>query len=147
MKHKHLAFRFPAFAATVAVMTVAAVVAGCADGGSEESALAMRTEVGRQIFHDPNLSEPRGTSCASCHSATQGFSGLNGATNGVTRGPGGRAGLRSSMSTAYMSLVPPFEFRPRRRRDPRLWRVPLGRWRRPQPGRAVAQPPSWCRRS
>jgi cytochrome c peroxidase len=111
MKHKHLAFRFPAFAATVAVMTVAAVVAGCADGGSEESALAMRTEVGRQIFHDPNLSEPRGTSCASCHSATQGFSGLNGATNGVTRGPGGRAGLRSSMSTAYMSLVPPFEFR------------------------------------
>lgn len=67
--------------------------------------------VGELIFHDKNLSEPRGTSCASCHDAKLGFSGTNGAKNGVTQGPSGQAGLRSSMSTTYMGFVPPFEFR------------------------------------
>ncbi len=47
------------------------------------SALA---SLGRAIFFDTNLSEPRGTSCASCHDPGHGFAGNNGSHVGVALG-------------------------------------------------------------
>lgn len=99
-------------AAVLATALAAALgLAGCGGGTDGAALVAQREALGQRIFNDPNLSQPRGTSCAACHSATQGFSGTNGGTNGVTLGPAGHAGLRSSMSTAYMAFVPPFDFR------------------------------------
>ncbi|HEY3669145.1 MAG TPA: cytochrome c peroxidase, partial [Polyangiaceae bacterium] len=45
-----------------------------------------RVELGRKMFFDPALSEPAGTSCASCHDPAHGYAGNNGSTLGVARG-------------------------------------------------------------
>ena len=64
--------------------------------------LAARVELGRRIFFDRGLSEPPGTSCASCHDADRAFAGNNGSTIGVPRGSRpttSRAGARRRCST------------------------------------------------
>ena len=67
--------------------------------------------LGQQVFTDPNLSEPRGTACASCHRANMGFAGNNGSTLGVARGSTAAAlGLRNAMSNSYSGQVPAFHF-------------------------------------
>src|SRR5215471_8224857 len=43
-------------------------------------------DVGRSVFFDATLSEPRGTSCASCHDPGRAFAGNHGSTLGVPRG-------------------------------------------------------------
>src|SRR5450432_4014058 len=75
----------------------------------EKSALV---ELGRAIFFDSNLSEPRGTSCASCHDPERAFSGSNGSTIGVPRGSRAtRFARRASPSVLYLKYVPKFGFR------------------------------------
>jgi cytochrome c peroxidase len=73
-----------------------------------DDAAALRA-LGRAIFFDPALSEPRGTSCASCHDPARALSGLNGSTNGLPRGsrPGHYA-RRTSPSLLYLRYVPAF---------------------------------------
>ena len=83
-------------------------------GKSPEAAdrwLSPQERLGKQIFFDTNLSEPRGMSCASCHALDQDFSGNNGGTFGVA--PGSRpgiSGLRNTQSLTYASFAPPFHF-------------------------------------
>jgi cytochrome c peroxidase len=68
-------------------------------------------ELGRAIFFDTNLSEPRGTSCASCHDPDHAFSGNNGSTSGVPRGSRpGHFARRSSPSVMYLKYAPKFHF-------------------------------------
>ena len=63
--------------------------------------------VGRAIFFDRSLSEPRGTSCASCHDPDRAFSGVNGSTNGLARGSRpGHFARRTSPSLLYLRYVP-----------------------------------------
>jgi cytochrome c peroxidase len=66
--------------------------------------------LGKRIFTDTNLSEPRGTACVSCHQAALGFAGNNGGGS-TARGSLGLLGLRSAMTNAYTGLVPTFSFR------------------------------------
>ncbi len=70
-----------------------------------------RAAVGRAIFFDARLSEPRGTSCASCHEPARAFSGDNGSGAGVPAGsrPGVLA-RRTAPSLLYLRLVPRFRF-------------------------------------
>lgn len=80
---------------------------------AQAPALLSRIEdLGRQIFADRNLSEPRGTSCLECHAPAQGFAGNNGSRLGVSIGsrPSSLGG-RNGMSNAYTAFVPPFSFR------------------------------------
>src|ERR1700690_237583 len=44
---------------------------------------ADRVALGRGIFEDPRLSEPPGTSCASCHDPATAYSSQNGSRNGL----------------------------------------------------------------
>ncbi|NBQ87808.1 MAG: cytochrome-c peroxidase [Betaproteobacteria bacterium] len=69
-------------------------------------------DLGRQIFNDRNLSEPRGTACADCHVPARGFAGNNGSRIGVALGskPDSLGG-RNAMSNAYTAFIPPFSFR------------------------------------
>lgn len=100
-------------------------LAGCGGGGGGDGtrspALAVVTPellasadvvaLGQRIFTDTNLSEPRGTSCASCHQANMGFAGNNGSTLGVARGSTPAAlGLRNAMTNSYSGLIPSFHF-------------------------------------
>jgi cytochrome c peroxidase len=67
--------------------------------------------VGRQIFFDPRLSDPPGTSCASCHDPARAFAGNHGSTNGVPAGSRpGHFARRNTPSVLYMKFVPAFHF-------------------------------------
>ena len=73
----------------------------------------MLAEIGRAIFFDTNLSEPRGTSCASCHDPERAFAGSNHSTNGLPRGSRpGHFARRASPSLLYLRYVPTFRFAP-----------------------------------
>lgn len=70
-----------------------------------------RVELGRQLFGDTRLSQPQGTSCASCHDPARAFSSFNGGRNGVAQGSvRGRIGTRNPPSLLYVRYVPPLYF-------------------------------------
>ena len=67
--------------------------------------------VGRRIFFDETLSEPPGTSCASCHDPRHGFAGGRIADNGVSRGSrDGRFARRTTPTVLYLKLIRPFHY-------------------------------------
>jgi cytochrome c peroxidase len=74
--------------------------------------LSPMESLGKQIFFDGNLSQPRGQACASCHSANTGFTSPNALVNlteGVHRGAvAQRAGNRKPPSTAYATFASAF---------------------------------------
>lgn len=72
---------------------------------------ASRIALGTAIFSDPMLSEPPGTSCASCHAPERAFANNNGSTIGVPRGSRpGHFARRSTPSLLYLRYVPRFHF-------------------------------------
>lgn len=74
--------------------------------------LSRLEDLGRQIFNDRNLSEPRGTACANCHVPARGFAGNNGSRIGVALGSQPTSlGGRNAMGSAYTGFIPPFSFR------------------------------------
>lgn len=67
--------------------------------------------LGKTIFFDERLSEPRGTSCASCHDPARAFAGGHGSNLGVPAGSrAGHFARRSTPSVLYMRHVPKFHF-------------------------------------
>jgi cytochrome c peroxidase len=64
--------------------------------------------LGDRLFNDPNLSQPAGTSCASCHNPKRAWTGNNGGTFGVPLGSLGIAGLRNTPTVMYASFTPAF---------------------------------------
>ena len=70
--------------------------------------LAARELLGRRLFHDTNLSQPVGTSCASCHNPLRAFAGNHGGTFGVPLGSTGTAGLRNTPTAMYAGFTPAF---------------------------------------
>ena len=91
---------------------------GSPDGGSAvvvnpDRGLNPSQRLGRQLFHDTNLSEPRGTSCASCHDPERAFGGNHGSTIGVALGSKpGSLGIRNTPSVMYGSFTPAFSLVP-----------------------------------
>ena len=70
-----------------------------------------REALGRAIFFDTRLSNPPGTSCASCHDPARAFSGNHGSTVGVALGSRpGHFARRNTPSVLYMKSVEPFHF-------------------------------------
>jgi cytochrome c peroxidase len=67
---------------------------------------AGRVALGRKIFFDTRLSEPQGTSCASCHDPARAFSGNHGSTVGVAIGsrPDHQA-KRNTPSVLYLKFA------------------------------------------
>ncbi len=67
--------------------------------------------LGKKIFFDERLSEPPGTSCASCHDPARAFSGNHGSRIGVPLGSRpGHFARRSTPSVLYMRYVPAFHY-------------------------------------
>ncbi len=67
--------------------------------------------LGKKIFFDARLSEPPGTSCASCHEPAQAFSGTHGSRTGVPLGSRpGHFARRSTPSVLYLRYTPAFYF-------------------------------------
>jgi cytochrome c peroxidase len=77
----------------------------------EPTAARDRSAVGRQIFFDVSLSEPAGTSCASCHDAARAFAGNHGSARGVARGSRpDHFARRNTPSLLYLRFVQRFHF-------------------------------------
>ena len=67
--------------------------------------------LGKKIFADERLSEPPGTSCASCHDPARAFSGSHGSHIGVPLGSRpGHFARRSTPSVLYLRYVPAFHY-------------------------------------
>lgn len=72
---------------------------------------AARADLGRRIFFDTRFSEPRGTSCASCHDPARAFSGNHGASIGVPLGSRpAHFGARNTPSVLYLRYNPALYF-------------------------------------
>jgi cytochrome c peroxidase len=123
----------PTFARMPVGAVVLAVLAGCGGAGNGEPLAGIpavepvpvvsaapvpplsplpptsREALGRQLFHDVNLSQPAGTSCASCHDPRQGFAGNHGGIIGVAVGSKpSSSGLRNTPTTMYGQFTPAF---------------------------------------
>jgi cytochrome c peroxidase len=72
---------------------------------------AVLVELGQQIFNDRTLSDPPGTSCASCHDPATAYSSQNGSKLGVPRGSRpNHFARRTSPSLLYLRYVPSFRY-------------------------------------
>ena len=81
------------------------------DSPGKDAVRVARERLGKELFFDPLLSEPAGTSCSSCHEPNHAFSGNHGSTRGVPLGSlPGTYGLRNTPTLTYASYVPPFTF-------------------------------------
>jgi cytochrome c peroxidase len=99
------------FARTVLLCATLLTLLALGSTRAAASESSKRIALGRRIFFDATLSEPRGTSCASCHDPALAFSGDHGSGVGVALGS--RAGVfarRSTPSLMYLKYVPKFRF-------------------------------------
>ena len=70
----------------------------------DQSKLAPRERLGLRIFFDPNLSEPGGTACASCHDPRRAFTGNNSTLIGVAQGSRpDQFGTRDAPTAMYLA--------------------------------------------
>lgn len=70
-----------------------------------------RIALGRRLFGDVRLSQPKGTSCASCHDPAKAFTSFNGGRDGVAGGSiRSRLGTRNPPSLTYARYLPPLYF-------------------------------------
>lgn len=93
-------------------LSVAVLIAGAAAtlapfAGAADERQQAAIEAGRRLFFDTRLSEPPGTSCASCHDPARAFTGDNGSGVSVSRGsrPGAR-GTRNAPTLMYLATGP-----------------------------------------
>jgi cytochrome c peroxidase len=92
--------------ARVFLVALALALGGARAVARADDVPALRA-LGRAIFFDGALSEPPGTSCASCHDPRRAFSGENGSTTGLPRGSRrGHFARRTSPSLLYLRFVP-----------------------------------------
>ena len=73
--------------------------------------LTAKEELGKCIFFDEQLSEPKGQACSACHFPEAGFNGVGDVNIAVYEGAvSGRYGFRNPQSSAYASFSPPFQY-------------------------------------
>jgi cytochrome c peroxidase len=97
-------FVFTSFIAEL-VAALALVSAPAVAAGPREVSAAV--EAGRRLFFDPRLSEPPGTSCASCHDPKRAFTGDNGSGRAAARGSRpGTMGTRNVPTAMYLAASP-----------------------------------------
>ena len=78
----------------------------------DEKALTGAQLLGKRIFEDTNLSEPRGQSCASCHAPKHAFQGNNGSPIGAIAAGStpDKLGTRKTPTIMYKTYSPAFGF-------------------------------------
>jgi len=81
-------------------------------GSADDAYLTPEQRLGKQLFEDTSLSEPRGEACASCHQPKHAFQG-NAGSRIAAVSAGTRAetfGIRNTPTLMYMAYSPPFGF-------------------------------------
>ena len=99
------------------IFLVVLLVTGCGGGSGggntgQVTAAATKTELGKKLFFDANLSEPAGQSCASCHDPNAAFA--DPATNNTQPVSEGAVtnsfGDRNAPTAMYAALTPDFRY-------------------------------------
>ena len=100
------------FAGALALACLLAAPALAAERAADEKDLSDLQLLGKRIFEDYNLSEPRGMSCLSCHDPRHAFQGDNGSPiPGIALGARpGHFGKRKVPTLMYKAYSPPFGF-------------------------------------
>ncbi len=103
---------------TTPSLALALCLAGCAQPATprasaagpvaaDERGLSELEVLGKRLFFDASLSEPRGQSCASCHDPARAFAGNGEMAIGVAAGAkSGMLGTRNVPSAMYASFAP-----------------------------------------
>ena len=100
-----------AAAALTAAAAPAPAVAAASVASPAPGAEPPLVALGRRLFFERGLSEPAGTSCASCHDPVHAFSGNHGSNTGVARGSrAGHFARRNTPSVLYLKYVPRFHY-------------------------------------
>lgn len=86
--------------------------AGAFVRADDEKTLSDQQLLGKRLFEDANLSEPRGMSCMSCHAPERAFQGNNGSSIAAVAAGAkpGAFGARKVPTLMYKSFSPPFGF-------------------------------------
>ena len=93
-------------APALALSTPSSVPSGHSNAVAAQPNEAARAALGKRIFFDKNLSEPPGTSCASCHEPAHGFAGNHGSSIGVALGSReGHFAARNTPSVMYLKYT------------------------------------------
>jgi cytochrome c peroxidase len=102
----------PASAGTMSATPAPAASAAALSALTSEEGLSAVELLGKRLFEDTNLSEPRGQACASCHEAGKAFTGNAGSKiDAVAAGaPPGVVGNRNVPTAMYARFAPPFSF-------------------------------------
>lgn len=74
------------------------------DGSEVETSILVN--LGNLLYHDANLSEPAGQSCASCHDINTGFDDPNSANPTSVGADGASFGTRNSPTASYAAHIP-----------------------------------------
>jgi cytochrome c peroxidase len=92
---------------SVVVLVACTTVVFAQSAGTDRPRQQAAIEAGRRLFFDVQLSEPPGTSCASCHDPARAFSGDNGSGRAAPRGSRpGMLGTRNAPTLMYLETSP-----------------------------------------
>ena len=95
-----------------AMLGCAALIQAAPPARAEANPLSPQAKAGREVFFDTRLSNPQGTSCASCHNPLQGWGGNNASKSAVASGSSpGPLGGRNSPTVGYVAFVPGFHLK------------------------------------
>ena len=105
-----LAFLHVALAIGLAAAAAGTAAPGAALTSADEKGLTDLQLLGKRVFEDANLSEPRGLSCASCHAPEHAFQGNNGSPiPGIAAGSSpDKVGRRKVPTIMYKTYSPAF---------------------------------------
>jgi cytochrome c peroxidase len=124
-----LAAFFASAAPTGALEPAAAKPDQSVPQAKDEIALTPLELLGKRVFFDTALSEPRGVACVSCHDPAKAFQSDNGSPiAAVARGSRPDAlGKRNTPSLMYASFSPPFSFADKKdEKTGKVEQVPIG---------------------
>jgi cytochrome c peroxidase len=96
----------------LAVGSVVTAYSAQVSRSADETSLSDLQLLGKRIFEDTNLSEPRGQSCASCHAPMHAFQGNNGSPIAAVAlgSTPEKFGIRKTPTIMYKTYSPPFGF-------------------------------------
>ena len=97
-------FQFNLFKSAIGYIFIISVIVSCTSG-QKNSLLNDKEQLGKLLFFDENLSEPKGQSCATCHDPEKGFADkdLRMVSEGAVKG---LFSNRNAITCAYSAYVP-----------------------------------------
>ncbi len=96
------------FAVGIGVSGTMAALVSCGGGGGGTGAVVTKAALGKALFFDTTLSNPKGMSCATCHNPAKAFTDTRPGPPTSQGAVPGLFGFRQAPSIQYMAFSPTF---------------------------------------